>query len=182
MATDVTGPSTVDGAPVSTRRERVGWYFYDWANSAFYTTVVTVFLGPYLTAVAKTAAGCAADDPCRTATIGVLGVRIAPGALYPDAVSSMGWAVGYLGGGLLLLVNVAAVLAKDALGLSTADVARYSLASAGLWWAGFTTVPLLRLRNRPATAGPARGSPLVDGFRQLWHTLTGLRAFPLTLF
>ena len=31
-------------APLSTRRERVGWYFYDWANSAFATTVVTVFL------------------------------------------------------------------------------------------------------------------------------------------
>ena len=30
----------------SDRRERVGWYFYDWANSAFSTTVVTVFLGP----------------------------------------------------------------------------------------------------------------------------------------
>ena len=32
----------------STRRERVGWYFYDWANSAFSTTVISVFLGPYL--------------------------------------------------------------------------------------------------------------------------------------
>ena len=31
------------------RREQRGWYFYDWANSAFPTTVVTVFLGPYLT-------------------------------------------------------------------------------------------------------------------------------------
>ena len=30
-----------------------GWYFYDWANSAFSTTVVTVFLGPYLTAIAE---------------------------------------------------------------------------------------------------------------------------------
>src|SRR5215203_5548522 len=38
------------------RREQRGWYFYDWANSAFSTTVVTVFLGPYLTAVAENAA------------------------------------------------------------------------------------------------------------------------------
>ena len=30
--------------PLSTRSERVGWYMYDWANSAFPTTVVTVFL------------------------------------------------------------------------------------------------------------------------------------------
>jgi len=37
----------------SNRREQVGWYFYDWANSAFSTTVVTVFLGPYLTVIAQ---------------------------------------------------------------------------------------------------------------------------------
>lgn len=36
--------------------EQVGWYFYDWANSAFSTTVVSVFLGPYLTAVTRAAA------------------------------------------------------------------------------------------------------------------------------
>ena len=38
------------------RKEQVGWYFYDWANSAFSTTVVSVFLGPYLTSVAQAAA------------------------------------------------------------------------------------------------------------------------------
>ena len=37
-------------------REQRGWYFYDWANSAFATTVITLFLGPYLTALAKAAA------------------------------------------------------------------------------------------------------------------------------
>jgi hypothetical protein len=36
--------------------ERAGWYVYDWANSAFSTTVVTVFLGPYLTSVTRAAA------------------------------------------------------------------------------------------------------------------------------
>ena len=38
------------------QREQRGWYFYDWANSAFSTTVVTVFLGPYLTTIAENAA------------------------------------------------------------------------------------------------------------------------------
>ena len=37
--------------------EQRGWYLYDWANSAFATTVVTLFLGPYLTSLAKAAAG-----------------------------------------------------------------------------------------------------------------------------
>ncbi|MFN0165755.1 MAG: MFS transporter [Bryobacteraceae bacterium] len=38
-------------------REQWGWYLYDWANSAFSSTVVTLFLGPYLTVLAKAAAG-----------------------------------------------------------------------------------------------------------------------------
>src|SRR5271156_4056620 len=37
-------------------REQRGWYMYDFANSAFSTTVVTLFMGPYLTAIAKDAA------------------------------------------------------------------------------------------------------------------------------
>ena len=42
--------------PYSVKEQR-GWYMYDFANSAFSTTVVTLFLGPYLTALAKSAAG-----------------------------------------------------------------------------------------------------------------------------
>ena len=45
-----------NGIERNNKRELWGWYFYDWANSAFYTTVVTVFLGPYLTEVTKVAA------------------------------------------------------------------------------------------------------------------------------
>ena len=37
-------------------RERRAWYLYDWANSAFATTVVTLFMGPYLTSLARAAA------------------------------------------------------------------------------------------------------------------------------
>jgi len=39
------------------RREQRGWYMYDWANATFHSTVVTLFLGPYLTVLAKAAAG-----------------------------------------------------------------------------------------------------------------------------
>ncbi|CUW27119.1 MULTISPECIES: MFS transporter [Streptomyces] len=38
------------------RREQRGWYVYDWACSAYSTSVLTVFLGPYLTSVAEHAA------------------------------------------------------------------------------------------------------------------------------
>ena len=38
------------------------WYWYDWANSAFVTTVGTVLFAPYLTTVAKEAACPGLDD------------------------------------------------------------------------------------------------------------------------
>jgi UMF1 family MFS transporter len=41
----------VTAAPVDDRREIFGWMMYDWANSGFQTTVVTVMSGPYLTAL-----------------------------------------------------------------------------------------------------------------------------------
>src|SRR5690606_30238356 len=50
----VTAPAAADP---HLRREQRGWYWYDWATSAFNTTVITVFLGPYLTSVAEAAAG-----------------------------------------------------------------------------------------------------------------------------
>src|SRR5512139_1365443 len=85
MAIDL-DQSTAQPAQPSTKRERVGWYFYDWANSAFSTTVVTVFLGPYLTSIAEKAAGCDGDT-CDDAVIHPLGIAIAPGALFPYTVS-----------------------------------------------------------------------------------------------
>src|SRR6266852_9128785 len=54
MATAEAVPSP---APLAySRKEQRGWYFYDWANSAFQSTVVTLFLGPYLTELAKAGA------------------------------------------------------------------------------------------------------------------------------
>ena len=38
------------------RKEQRGWYIYDWANSGFATTTIALFLGPYLTVLAKAAA------------------------------------------------------------------------------------------------------------------------------
>lgn len=99
-----------------------------------------------------------------------------------DAVSSRGWAVGYLGGGLLLALNLAAVLYQDALGMDTAEVARWSIVSAGVWWAVFTLVSIRRLRDRPpAPATVSGGSVLTAGFRQLAATLRQLRGRPSTL-
>ncbi|GAA2191720.1 MFS transporter [Micromonospora lupini] len=272
MAETVT--PTVDDTPppASTRRERSGWYIYDWANSAFQTTVITVFLGPFLTTVAELAAGCELGADTCDGYVHPLGIRVAAGSYYPylislsvfltvfvlpvigaiadrsahkkrllggaaftgaaatiamafvtgdryllggalflvanisfgaaivvynsflpqlggpderDGISSRGWALGYLGGGVLLALNLVAVtvLSEDDNPQRTLDLARWSIVSAGVWWAAFTLVPLRWLRERPAAAAlAARGNVLTDGFRQLGHTLREVKAYPLTLF
>jgi len=102
-----------------------------------------------------------------------------------DKVSSRGWAIGYLGGGLLLLFNLVAVTLLTVTGDNqrTLDLARWCIVSAGVWWAAFTLVPLTRLKEHPgAESTTTRGNVITDGFRQLGHTIRGLRAYPLTLF
>lgn len=68
-----------DGA-AGLRREQRGWYFYDWACSVYSTSVLTVFLGPYLTSVAKSAAD--ADG-----YVHPLGIPVRAGAFFAYSVS-----------------------------------------------------------------------------------------------
>ena len=101
-----------------------------------------------------------------------------------DRVSSRAWALGYAGGGLLLLANLVVIQAHDALGLSMEWAVRLSLFSAGLWWGVFTLVPVIGLRRlRGTTAVPvARGAgPVTGSLRQLRSTLGELRRYPQTL-
>ncbi|MGC4950584.1 MFS transporter [Streptomyces sp. DT224] len=67
--------------PAARRREQRGWYFYDFACSVYSTSVVTVFLGPYLTSVAK----AAADSD---GFVHPLGVPVRAGSLFAYAVSA----------------------------------------------------------------------------------------------
>ena len=63
------------------RRERFGWYSYDWAMSVFNTSVTTVFLGPYLTAIADDAAG-------PDGRLSFLGLSIAAGSWFSYVLSA----------------------------------------------------------------------------------------------
>jgi UMF1 family MFS transporter len=100
-----------------------------------------------------------------------------------DDVSSRAWAFGYLGGFILLTINLAVVTAHDALGLSQGAAVRLSLLSAGLWWGAFTFIPFVKLRNRPPThVVPVRSGSLVrQSFGQLAATLRHMRTYPMTL-
>ncbi|MEP7091794.1 MAG: MFS transporter, partial [Nocardioidaceae bacterium] len=54
-----------DLPPVDRRGQQRAWNWYDWANSAYYTTVLSVMFAPYMITVAGRAAGCAdLDDTC----------------------------------------------------------------------------------------------------------------------
>ena len=72
-----------------------------------------------------------------------------------DRASSRGWAWGYIGGGLLLLINLVMVLGHSSFGIDKEMMVRLSLLSAGLWWAAFTFIPYLRLQDHPEAVADA---------------------------
>jgi UMF1 family MFS transporter len=260
-------PAAATSPQARTRRQQRAWYFYDWANSAFSTTVVTVFLGPYLTTLAEDAAGSdgrvgfllwdvrpgsyfsllvsisvvlqvlvlpvtgaiadrvghqrqllasfAAIGSFSTMLMVVLtdGRYVLGGILFVvanlafgmsvvvynaflpqistaderDRVSSRGWALGYLGGALLLVVNLAMYLGHDAFGVAEREAVRIALLSAGIWWALFTVIPYVGLRDVRRATSPSTnadgvpGGVLTSGFRQLASTLRDIRRYPQTL-
>ncbi|MER5835090.1 MFS transporter [Streptomyces sp. NPDC002130] len=79
MGSDTVRTPPADGA-AELRREQRGWYFYDWACSVYSTSVLTVFLGPYLTSVAESAAD--ADG-----YVHPLGVPVRAGSFFAYSVS-----------------------------------------------------------------------------------------------
>jgi len=98
-----------------------------------------------------------------------------------DRVSTAGYAIGYLGGGLLLALNVAWILSPSTFGLPDAALAsRLSFLSVALWWPLFS-IPLLRQVAEPAIArtGPAQSAStlVVTAFRSLGQTLRDLRRY-----
>jgi UMF1 family MFS transporter len=99
-----------------------------------------------------------------------------------DAVSARGWAFGYLGGGLALALHLALFLGHDAIGLSSGESVRVAFVLSGLWWAGFTLIPLRRLRQHQAPHGNEHGAGVLRaGFKELGQTIRSARMFPLTL-
>ncbi|MDQ4120590.1 MAG: MFS transporter [Acidobacteriota bacterium] len=69
--------------PKNDRREIFGWVMYDWANSAFLTTVISVLAGPYLTALAQNALG---DENGTILDLGWFG-SVTALSLFPFAIS-----------------------------------------------------------------------------------------------
>jgi len=95
-----------------------------------------------------------------------------------DSVSSKGWALGYVGGGLLLIANLAFVTLSEQSEISI----RISLLTAGIWWALWTFVPFLGIKNSAdAPKGDLSFAKLSrSSFKQLKATLSELKDFPQT--
>ena len=93
-----------------------------------------------------------------------------------DLVSGYGYALGYLGGGLLFAVNVAMVLKPALFGLADAgEAVRWSFVTVGIWWAGFTLFTVLFVQERSTHPALAAGAAIRAGAAELLNTLRHLR-------
>ena len=228
------------------------WTMYDWANSAFATTIMasilpnyfgmfiategsltlwgyTVAIGSLIAAVISPVLGAIADfrgskkvfmaffvalGVAATAllylvdqpgewllacilyilgTIGFAGSLVFYDALLPhvaepdeiDQVSSRGYAMGYIGGGLLLLINVVMIFIGPRF-LPNMDgteaiklMMRLSLASVALWWAVFS-IPIFRHVKEPVRKieqGEQNLNVLIVGFQRFFKALKGISKF-----
>ena len=239
---------------MSQPRAKFGWVMYDWANSAFATTVMAGFFpvffkqfwsvgvdvnistarlgygnavagllvaafAPVLGAVADrggtrkrflasfTLLGVAATATffwlpqgqwmgailCYSAgLIGFSGAMIFYDALLPtvaapdslDRVSAFGYAAGYLGGGLLFVVNVAMTLQPHWFGLADSTAAvQWSFLTVAVWWGGFSLATFYWVPEPIVLPSPSAGNSIGQAWRQILTTLRHARdRKPLFLF
>ena len=227
-------------------RQRWGWAMYDWANSAFATTVMAGFfpvffkqywnagvpvtestfrlglansLASLLIVVMAPLLGAIGDYLGRRkalllgfallglvmtgglylvgegewrlaaglyvlAVIGFSGSNIFYDSLLPfvsrrddlDRVSALGYSLGYLGGGILLGLNVCMTLKPQWFGLADAALAvRFSFVMVACWWLVFS-LPLMALVPEPKNHPHAVTTEVLGiGFRRIGNTLRSIR-------
>ena len=239
-----------DGRPGG--RQVISWALYDWANSAFATTVLAGFfplffkkywssgsdvtvstfqlgvanaaaslavalLAPVLGAIADRSGarkrylllfagmgivmtGCLAlvaqgQWPFAIAIymlalVGFSGANVFYDALILDAaphgridrVSALGFALGYLGGGVLFSANVAMTLWPGTFGLADATAAvKLSFVSVAVWWALFSLPLLFFFREVPLSERVTGWAAVKSGFVQIAGTFHALRHMRVVL-
>ncbi len=98
-----------------------------------------------------------------------------------DRLSTAGYALGYLGGGILLVVNIAWILSPETFGIADVETAtRMAMLSVPVWWAVFSIPLFLYVREpgrRVAAHERATANPITVGFARLWKTFHELRQY-----
>ena len=99
-----------------------------------------------------------------------------PHVAHPDdmnRVSSLGYAMGYVGGGVLLALNTVLYLFSDQLGIDSSLAVRIAFLSVGIWWMGFSLPILLNVPEPPAAPllQGSKGSAVSDAFTRIRQTL-----------
>lgn len=95
-----------------------------------------------------------------------------------DRVSTAGYAIGYLGGGVMLAINLLMIQQPAMFGFADAGVGtRVSLAAVGLWWLVFTLPLMLKVPEPRALAGDRGKVSVIDGVRHLMGTFRELRKY-----
>ena len=93
-----------------------------------------------------------------------------------DFVSSLGFSIGYLGGGVLFALNVWMTLSPATFGLpDSGEGVKLSFLSVGLWWAAFSLPLIFLVRERTGTAQKARRAVIREGLGQLRDTVREIR-------
>ena len=231
--------------------EQRAWAWYDWANSAYFTTIVTAvfpsFFATYAASGIEPAQATARFGVITTVSValiailspilgaiadftgirkrllaifmligvssaaalvlvnqgdwllasilfvignlGVSGSTVFYDSLLPhvarpeetDRVSSAGYAIGYFGGGLLLLINLAWILSPSTFGFAdTASATKASFVSVAVWWLVFS-IPLMRTVPEPPVqleAGEQRGTSVLNAaFGRLGTTFREIRKY-----
>jgi len=95
-----------------------------------------------------------------------------------DRVSTLGYALGYLGGGLLLAFNLSMILSPEIYGLQDSQIAiRLSFVSVAIWWAVFS-LPLLRNVSEPIPKVITENrNSILFGFKRVIKTLKEIKKF-----
>lgn len=90
-------------------------------------------------------------------------------------VSAIGWAWGYLGGGLLLALNLVMLQYPELLGATAGTfTVQHCFLSAAIWWAVFTIPLAISFPRIESTIRPR----VADAFRALGRSLRGLKRLP----
>ena len=93
-----------------------------------------------------------------------------------DFVSGLGFAMGYLGGGVLFSLNVVMVLKPELFGLNAVTAVQLSFLTVAIWWGAFTLFTLVWVKETPHAPDAGRaGNMFSAGFRQFAETFRKTR-------